>query len=493
MRLMPLGSFEKFGEIIVNTVMIGTDLSFFDDISLFVSQIDRNLAFVQVDTKVQHGGLRRLEDFVNPTLAYERPFCFLDGLLSFLNIIGSELLDGGVEVGFDGTWNEKKFEKAIKVLEAAKEAALEKNNPDNVFELGKQFFLMSPKSAGGGVTYKYIFEGNGMTFKVHGNPQGDIQPVRIRYNAEGLIGRDLFKKHGEALKILRKMGFDVTEEKISRVDLQVMIYRPVDEFMRAIYERRIVCTARKWHIDGEGFNGYPQTFRLGGNIQVCLYDKRAEMFAMMKKNPVKFSLMVQECFGEEWLTQEIPTTRIEFRLRREFLKDVGIDSMDDLLEKEAGLAYYCCHSWFRILAEPKKKGHTHEQETSELWREVQDAFEKWFPGVDGHREDVKRNKNKVLRCSEEHLIKQACGCLATAASMSLGVADSAGESLVYALGKIREQASQIFVRSVERARELCVKTNLVAFDDPVMALDLDASLKRAWRPVSQSKMRFCHD
>lgn len=72
--------------------MIGTDLSFFDDISVFVSQVDCNLFFVQVDTKVQHGGLRRLEDFVNPTLAYERPFCFLDGLLSFLNINGSELL-----------------------------------------------------------------------------------------------------------------------------------------------------------------------------------------------------------------------------------------------------------------------------------------------------------------------------------------------------------------------------------------------------------------
>ena len=50
--------FNEGGEKIVNIVTIGTDLSFLNDIALFVSDIDGQLTLVLVDSKVQHGGLR---------------------------------------------------------------------------------------------------------------------------------------------------------------------------------------------------------------------------------------------------------------------------------------------------------------------------------------------------------------------------------------------------------------------------------------------------
>ena len=50
--------FGKDDEKFVNIGMIGTDLSFLDDVSLFISNIDGQLALVLVDSKVQHGGLR---------------------------------------------------------------------------------------------------------------------------------------------------------------------------------------------------------------------------------------------------------------------------------------------------------------------------------------------------------------------------------------------------------------------------------------------------
>jgi hypothetical protein len=49
------GFFGEIGEKFVNFVMIGTDLAFLNDFSAFVPDIDCQLVFVLVDSKVQHG------------------------------------------------------------------------------------------------------------------------------------------------------------------------------------------------------------------------------------------------------------------------------------------------------------------------------------------------------------------------------------------------------------------------------------------------------
>ena len=129
--------------------------------------------------------------------------------------------DGGVEVGFQGNWVDWKWVDVQETLEAARLAATEAEKPVE-FELCGRLFLMHVTGARRGVMYKYYFEGDGVTFLIHSNPQGKIQPVRLRYNAEGLIGRDLFIKHGEVLEILEEFGFFVHKEIVSRADLQVM-------------------------------------------------------------------------------------------------------------------------------------------------------------------------------------------------------------------------------------------------------------------------------
>ncbi|HBT76561.1 MAG TPA: hypothetical protein DEB39_06460 [Planctomycetaceae bacterium] len=215
-------------------------------------------------------------------------------------------------------------------------------------------FVILPRSAGGGITYRYVLEGDGFKLYIHSNPSNTIQPVRVRYMTEGLIGRDLFAKHAELLELLHDMGFSVTQEKISRVDLQVMLYRDVMDFMKPILSGNSVCVARKGQFNTSGDRIL--TYRLGrGGQQACIYDKRTELFETKQANEAKFWLMVNECFGEEWLYEEIPTTRVEFRIKREVLKDMGINSMHDLLEHEAGLARYCYCSRFRILSDAKQK------------------------------------------------------------------------------------------------------------------------------------------
>jgi hypothetical protein len=380
--------------------------------------------------------------------------------------------DGGVEVGFSGKWSKLKFFPLLEVLSAAKIAAGEIGNPKKFFILSGRVFEMKAKTAGGHVSYKYVFEGDGVKFYVHNNPQGDIQPVRIRYNAEGLIGRDLFLKHNEILSFLSEIGFSVTEEKLSRVDMQVMVHRDVSEYMRAIYAGRYVCTAQKYSINGRGSGGFPDTFTLGEAIQICIYDKRRELFDHMTSDSYKFALMIQNCFGEEWLELEIPVTRIEFRLRREALRSMCINSLSDLLEHESGLARYCCHSWFRILKEQKIKGHTHEQPIDEIWEEVQSQFQKYFPGADGHRKDVHRVKPKLQSCSADSLIKQAIGCLKSASAKEHGIEGAISETAKYALRMVERYASQLAVGALERALELEVRNGMPDPLDPVLAMKI---------------------
>ncbi|MGL4942778.1 MAG: hypothetical protein ACRC46_06270, partial [Thermoguttaceae bacterium] len=67
----------------------------------------------------------------------------------------------------------------------------------------------------------------------HANPEGDLQPVRVRYGAEALIVQNLFTLHASFRVWLDAIGFEVEKEVVSRVDLQVMVERPVGESIAA--------------------------------------------------------------------------------------------------------------------------------------------------------------------------------------------------------------------------------------------------------------------
>jgi hypothetical protein len=264
-----------------------------------------------------------------------------------------------------------------------------------------------------------------------------------------LIGRDFFYKHNEVCQLLETIGFTVTDEKLSRVDMQVMVNHEVTKFINSIQSGQYVCPAQSYSFYGKGEN--IDTITLGKELQICIYDKRKELFNHVQSDPFKFALMVRFCFGTEWLEQEIPVTRIEFRIKRKILKSMKIDTIDDLLHKESGLARLCCYRWFRLLSERKKRGHSNEQKVSKLWREVQLQFEKYFPGVDGHRVDVTRSKVKILKCSVESLEKQAVGCLKTAAALRLGSDNVLSETEKYILGVVEQQAKEIAQGALDRA------------------------------------------
>ena len=151
-------------------------------------------------------------------------------------------------------------------------------------------------------------------------------------------------------------------------------------------------------------------------IRLCIYDKAAELKKMAVSDPAKLELMLKYCLGENYAFAE-PLTRIEFRLRRSALKELEINSVQDLMEREKSLFDWLTKHWFRLLAEPKVRGHENTAALHPLWEQVRSAFTKWFPG--GERV-VERHKIEPVSCDPAALEKQAAGCLAISVALRFG-------------------------------------------------------------------------
>ena len=367
--------------------------------------------------------------------------------------------DGGVELGFDGKWPDKTFERIIGTLEAGRVASQQKHNDARFITLGDRPFLVQPYGGGKAVNYRYIIEGDGMKLYFHHKPDGGIQPVRLRYGFESLIGCNLFRVHDDTRRWLNKLGFVIEKETLSRVDMQVMIHRKTSDFLRPIANGQMVTKVRKWANHGNGSSA--ETFKIGSDIEICIYDKAAEMLNAIVSDPIKFGLMQLVCFGKNWAPCH-PVTRIEFRLRRDALKVKGINTMQDLQEIEPALVEWLTTKWFRILEEPKIRGHENTQAVHPIWQEVQETFRAYFPGINGIRREIQPNRKRRLSCEAMPLIKQAGGCLATAIALQFGKQPSK-QQLMHLVNAVLETLDdRMLERTNERAEEFQVKTGVTA-------------------------------
>jgi len=331
--------------------------------------------------------------------------------------------DGGVLVGFEGTWNPHKFERLIETLEEAKERAGDaaKDGLEGfAMRLGGQDILVSPtggkaggSEAKGGVIYKYRFFCQGVEFMIHSKPSKHIQPIRVRYGAESVQGhRDkFFDIHfGFVIPFLKKLGFTVTEDKLSRVDMQCLIDVSVNEFVRLFRENHVVTKLRKKAEFGTMTR--VETIEIGSlsNAQFCFYDKGREL-RQKKSNLIKEALFVRDCVGDEWYNSNRPITRVEIRLGRDCLKCLGVSSVSDLQKRERGIIELLTTEWLRILGKPKVRGHENTAAIHPIWKRVRNLFFAYFTG---NEVEVEYKKHESLVCDPEALEKQALGCLSKA-------------------------------------------------------------------------------
>ncbi|MDR2755976.1 MAG: hypothetical protein LBC20_09735, partial [Planctomycetaceae bacterium] len=348
--------------------------------------------------------------------------------------------DGGFESGFQGTWNPEIFSRLIERLNSRRV-----EGEVSTIEIEGRHFVLKAHGAGGGerVYYRYIIEGGGWRVYFHHEPSTQFQPVRVRFGFECLCGCSLYDVHDEFMFWLRKIGFTVTEEKISRIDLQVMTTRPVIEYASLVAQGCVVKRAKKgnFHVESHDMS----SFAFGSDIYLRCYDKRKQLFDTCDEYGLK--MIAEYCCGGE-LPDHL--TRIEFQIRREVLEILGIDTIEDLRDSELSLVEWLTFDWFRLTNGVSKKGHTREQEVAAIWQEVRNAFFKYFPGGNNNRIITRSFNEVVVNCTSEDLVSQAVGCMATVASRAKITLEK-DFVLNYVIERIREHSEELFSKVQERA------------------------------------------
>jgi len=136
-------------------------------------------------------------------------------------------------------------------------------------------------------------------------------------------------------------------------------------------------------------------------IQLRIYNKGVEI--RQKGGAKLWFLDLWKCESEE------DVWRIEFQLRRPALKQFGINSLDDLNQKKAGIWHYLTAKWFSLRIPDNEK--TERKNIHPLWCAVQECFQ-------GNYSEVERVFKSDKEASPDWYLSHIDGCLSSFAALS---------------------------------------------------------------------------
>jgi len=218
--------------------------------------------------------------------------------------------------------------------------------------------------------------------------------------------------------------------QLSRADMAMDILLPASSadglFRVLVVSPDIVVTRgrdRGVYARGSRFTGW---YVGRGDIRLRCYDKAFEAASHRD---------LSDWLGR-WSLDGVPdgfrVVRLEWQLRRDFLRSRGVATLDDLLSGASNILRYLMGEWFRLAAPPS--GKFHKRATLGCWQLLLDLFaDGVFSGADGGLK-VRR----VPRIDPGMMLSQAMGCLKHIAALA-ALEDGSGELLPpsYALAQLR--------------------------------------------------------
>ena len=168
------------------------------------------------------------------------------------------------------------------------------------------------------------------------------------------------------LFLLKHAGGWATSVKVSRIDLclDLLVQKTL---WSAELAKNIVCRARAKtnHESGRTFSG----FEFGrGKISCRMYDKPLEIAEKSKKT---WFYDIWNIIQDE-MPEELRVIRTEFQLRREALKELGLNTVWDFINHPRNLWAYCVQEWLKFTDDPLRDPR--EQSLLPFWKTVQDGF-----------------------------------------------------------------------------------------------------------------------
>ncbi|MDO4570795.1 MAG: hypothetical protein Q4D38_10450 [Planctomycetia bacterium] len=222
----------------------------------------------------------------------------------------------------------------------------------------------------GNVHFLATIKSGGVSIAIHGNPQGNIPTAQIIYNWEVFEEYEINTLHLSIMAFLERLGIKVEKTTLSRLDIQITAGIPLLPFWSAMEEKRFRCRQKKRCLYSECS---PESFEIGKHgspIMFRTYDKVNEVWGNSERKYLALAKRFDEA-GERYISTN-QVTRFEFEMRRDFLKELGIDTFQDLDEKGGALVNYLC-TWIRFNS-TRVEGHSEREVVMPEWNSVREMF-----------------------------------------------------------------------------------------------------------------------
>lgn len=319
----------------------------------------------------------------------------------------SVLQSGGEDMAWIGLgvyWPES---SQLTQLDALRVQAVSSESPV-LWEHAGRHFAIQP---GGGrlgddqraMRFAICFESGGIRYGVQrvALPCGETPNVYALVGSLACMeGGGLAGRFAEVQAVIASLGGKIQFDKLSRVDICADLADDgIQELSEQCILRRFITSARKGaaYWEGRDYTGVT----IGKHpLLLNIYDKAAEL--RDKPDPAKWVYMCRHRWGGAPET----AIRAEFQIAGEKLREFGISTVQDYLERGAGMAETLFTEWFRVVLPFDRKNRHHDRaEVHPLWKKVQEAFRGWL----GKAAPIRRVWQP--RVDVEGLLVQALGCV----------------------------------------------------------------------------------
>ena len=276
-------------------------------------------------------------------------------------------------------------------------------------------FMVQPRGAKG---YEWILRNDDVVVCTAREARGGyvLPEVYVTFRASYLWS------HGSTTAVNLFRGWlakwaSVTEDKVSRCDLclDIEMKTPLVDL-----HREIVTRAKHKGYYLKDLSGYMRGlhdsgYEFGkGNLVGRFYDKTLEIISSKK-----------DWFRDIWTGNGwdgvTPVTRVEFQMRRKFLKLFQANGYDDLELAASSMWRYCTGDWLRVCEPPKgkrKNNHQHLLPAQEWWVSVQQSKCLFGEDVGLTRFQLKKPRYDALIAQSKGVLSSALALRASAVGMS---------------------------------------------------------------------------
>lgn len=223
------------------------------------------------------------------------------------------------------------------------------------------FFSVRPFGAGG---YEWLIDSKDLSLKVGNWEEPMSRPsVVVEIRSEALWTHGVDRMVERVNRILESWGGEVQRVRVSRVDVCVDVLLRESDWSLELLDQFVT---RAHDINPYTSRRILTGFQIGkGAVMARLYDKPLEIRNKSGK------IWMYPIWGIDVVPEGHRVIRVEYQLRRETLKMLGIDGVSDLLGGLIPLWAYCTQSWLKV--QTGTGDHHTQRYTVAWWKVVQDG------------------------------------------------------------------------------------------------------------------------